>query len=114
MKLLPAVLMLALLLGCAQGSPAPMSTKLAISTSSLPAGNLDHSYSVQLQAIGGVAPYRWTIVSGILPSGLNLSSTGLLSGTPTLSGDFNLTIQVTDSALSTAQIHIGGFNEHVS
>jgi hypothetical protein len=38
---------------------------------------------VQLQAVGGAPPYRWVLVGGSLPPGLSLSSTGVLSGTPT-------------------------------
>src|ERR1700687_2856210 len=34
-------------------------------------------------ASNGTAPYTWTITSGALPTGMNLSSAGVLSGTPT-------------------------------
>uniref|UniRef100_UPI00236037FD Ig domain-containing protein n=1 Tax=Brucella intermedia TaxID=94625 RepID=UPI00236037FD len=34
----------------------------------------------------------WSVVSGALPNGLSLSSDGVLSGTPTLSGTFVFTI----------------------
>lgn len=37
----------------------------------------------QLSASGGTAPYQWTIASGSLPPGLNLSASGLISGTIT-------------------------------
>lgn len=45
---------------------------------------------------GGTPPYTWSVVSG-LPPGLNLSSAGVLSGTPSSGGTFNLTVKVTDA-----------------
>jgi hypothetical protein len=82
-------------------SPAP---PLAISTSTLPAGTINTPYSnAQLSATGGVQPYTWSITSGALPTGMNpLSSSGLISGTPTATGTFNFTVQVTDSTTPTA------------
>src|SRR5262249_40260055 len=55
-------------------------------------------YSQTFQASGGVPPYTWTIVSGQAGNGLSLDrNTGLLSGTPSDTGTFNFTVQVTDS-----------------
>ena len=65
----------------------------------LPGGALNISYSATLAAGGGSTPYTWSIVSGSLPNGLSLNSgTGVISGTPTATGIFNFTVQVTDSA----------------
>jgi hypothetical protein len=76
---------------------------LTISTSSLPAGTQNTSYPTQtLQATGGTQPYSWSKASGNLPTGLSLSSTGIISGTPTASGTFSFTVQVTDATLATA------------
>ena len=60
-------------------------TDLTITTTSpLPAGTVGTPYSVQFAATGGTSPYTWTVASGsTLPAGLMLSSSGLLSGTPT-------------------------------
>ncbi len=70
---------------------------LTINSSSLPAGTISSSYSTILQAAGGAAPYKWSIVSG-LPAGLSLASgTGTISGTPTTSGTFNFTASVSDA-----------------
>lgn len=75
---------------------------LIITTSSLPSGIPGDPYSQTLAAAGGVTPYSWSIVSGNLPSGLTLnSSTGVISGTPTLSGVSNFAVQVTDAHSST-------------
>jgi len=54
---------------------------LNITTTSLPDGVLDSAYSEQLAATGGDTPITWTLVSGTLPPGLLLSSSGLISGT---------------------------------
>jgi hypothetical protein len=54
-------------------------------------------YSVQLSATddsGGSLTY--SVVSGSLPTGLNLSSSGLISGTPTSSSTASVTIRATD------------------
>jgi hypothetical protein len=61
-------------------------------------------YSQQLTIFGGTAPYTFSInasnnlVQDALPSGLTLSASGLLSGTPTSTGAFNYTIKVLDAA----------------
>lgn len=68
-------------------------------TTSLPFGENGEPYSAILQAIGGVTPYTWSISSGSLPAGLSLNSTtGAIAGTPTVSGDFLITISVKDSS----------------
>jgi hypothetical protein len=76
---------------------------LAITTTSLPSGDLDLVYSGTLAATGGVLPYSWSISSGNLPNGLTLnSSTGSISGTPTETGIFDFTGRVTDANSSNA------------
>jgi len=52
---------------------------------------------VQLTASGGSGgPYTFTATG--LPSGITLSSSGLLSGTPTVTGSFTYTVTATDAA----------------
>ncbi|MFN8000001.1 MAG: Ig domain-containing protein [Acidobacteriota bacterium] len=46
--------------------------------------------------VGGTSPFNFQ-TSGSLPAGLRLSPTGLLSGTPTISGSFNFTVTVIDA-----------------
>ncbi len=76
---------------------------LQVTTSSLPSGQVQVSYSATLAASGVTSPYSWSISSGALPAGVSLNaSTGVLSGTPTASGTFNFTAQVRDSIAQTA------------
>lgn len=77
------------------GPPPPVIT----TTSPLPVGIVGQPYSRTLGAINGTPPYSWSLVpgSGNLPAGLSLSSTGVISGTPTAQGTANFTVQVLDS-----------------
>ena len=75
------------------GTPSPLS----ITTTALPNAQAGTAYSFTLTATGGTTPYTWSVAAGSLPSGLTLnSSTGQLSGTPSQSGTFSFTAQVSD------------------
>jgi hypothetical protein len=68
-------------------------------TISLPAGTQNVAYSATLAATGGSGSYSWSISSGSLPAGLQLTSgTGAIGGTPTTTGTFSFVAQVTDTA----------------
>ena len=74
-----------------------------ITTTSLPAGTVNQGYSTNLQAANGATPYGWSIISGALPSGLQLdASAGEISGYPAIAGTFTFTVQVRDSDGQTA------------
>lgn len=78
------------------------SSAVSIQTPKLTTIIVGNPYSFQLASIGGVTPYSYSIISGSLPSGITMSSSGLISGT-TNASNFNgdITILVTDSNLST-------------
>jgi len=78
-------------------SPVPI--PLAITTTTLPNANFGIAYSQTLAATGGTPPYAWSISAGTLPSALTLSAAGVISGTPLVSGPFDFTVMVTDSAV---------------
>ena len=84
------------------------SSLLTVTTSSLPAGTLGTAYSQTLAASGGSTGFSWSVVSGSLPAGLNLSPSGTIAGTPTAGGTSNFTVQVKDvgNATATAQLSI--------
>jgi len=70
-----------------------------IVTTTLPAGTLGQPYNQTLQAIGGTGARTWSISAGSLPQDLNLdSTTGVISGTPTVPGPSSFTVQVLDAA----------------
>lgn len=55
----------------------------------LPDGTQGVAYSYTLTASGGVPPYSYSIINGVLPAGITLNgSTGVLSGTPTGTASF--------------------------
>lgn len=76
------------------GPPLPLS----ITTTSLPSASLNVLYAATtLQAAGGAPPYSWSLLNGLLPPGLSLSTSGAISGTATQAGLFSFTVLVTDS-----------------
>jgi len=54
-------------------------------------------FTLQLEAAGGQPPYTWDISSGSLPPGLTLSGSGVIYGTPTSTGNYDVTVVVTDA-----------------
>jgi hypothetical protein len=73
---------------------------VAITTTSLPTGQVGAAYSATLAATGGTTPYVWSLTSGTLPAGLSLNTaTGAITGTPTAAvSGASLTFTVTDSS----------------
>jgi hypothetical protein len=69
---------------------------VAITTASLPDGEVGIGYLETLSASGGGGSYTFTTSGGALPPGLSLNSGGVLSGTPTLAGSFSFTVDATD------------------
>lgn len=65
--------------------------------SPLPGGVVNTAYTFTLMATGGVGSYTFSSISGTLPAGLQLSSSGVISGTPAAIGSSTFTAQVTDS-----------------
>lgn len=67
-----------------------------IITTVLPVTTQGVNYNVQLVADSKAESHTWNIASGALPKGLILDpATGLISGSPTVSGTFNFTVKIT-------------------
>ncbi len=75
---------------------------LSVTSTNLARGTKGQPYSHQFTAADGRPPYAWTIASGNVPQGLSLNASGLLSGTPSVFGEFTFTVRVTDSVSATA------------
>jgi Putative Ig domain len=68
-------------------TPSAAPQQLAITSLSLPQLQAGIPYAATLTAQGGKTPYRWSVSSGSLPTGLSLNgSTGLISGISAQSG----------------------------
>ncbi len=72
----------------------------------LPSAVVTGAYQSILTAAGGTPPYTWALASGsTLPTGLTLSSAGVIGGTldsSVLKGNYSFTVNVTDSASNSA------------
>jgi hypothetical protein len=75
-----------------------------VTTTSLPDANQGVGYNVTLTKTGGTgAAGVWTIPSGALPTGLVLDGpSGLISGTPTVSGSHQITVVFTENGTGLA------------
>ena len=74
------------------------SALVTISPSSLADGFPYVAYNQTLSATGGTAPYTWAVVTGALPTGLSMSSGGVISGTASIAGDFVIGVRATDAS----------------
>jgi len=78
--------------------------RLAIGTLRLKPAKVARTYRLKLATLGGVAPVRWSVVSGKLPPGVKLSqATGVITGTPRRSGHFTVTLRARDALGVTSQ-----------
>ena len=56
------------------------------------------SYSYSLQSSFGTPPYTYQITSGALPTGLSMNSSGNITGTPSVVGQFSFQVLAKDSS----------------
>ena len=63
----------------------------------MPAGELGRFYSANLATHGGIAPTRWKLVGGRLPSGIRFAAeSGSLIGTPRETGTHVVKVEARD------------------
>ena len=85
------------LAGCG-GDSGPTPSGLAITTTSLPEGEINQPYSASLSGSGGALPYTWS-VSPALPANLSLdTATGAITGTPTTAATTTHTFTLRDNS----------------
>ncbi|NJK90099.1 MAG: hypothetical protein HC923_12405 [Myxococcales bacterium] len=81
---------------------------LAIVNTPLVVGTAGQPYSTTVRATGGAGPWTWRLLNGALPSGLTLGASSsnevVVSGTPTVFGTFDFTLEVTDSLNAQASL----------
>ena len=73
-------------------------------TNAVPRGTRDVAYAdedgseVQIRTLTDSGTVSISLVSGSLPTGMSINTDGVISGTPTLVGTFNIVVLATDSA----------------
>lgn len=86
-----------------------VASNVSITTTSLPNGTVNTSYSAVIKASGGCTPYKWALTSGALPAGVTakMSSTTTslsLAGTPTTSATYSFAEKVTGCGGAVSQV----------
>lgn len=67
-----------------------------IITSELPAGIVGTPYETGLEASGGSPPLTWNLSQGVLPSGIELTQDGILTGMPSTAETTEFTVTLED------------------
>src|SRR5262249_15594377 len=79
-------------------APPPPPPSLTILTAALPNGTAGVPYGpFGLAASGGSGNYSWSLTGA--PAGVSVTSSGVISGTPTTAGTFSVSASVTDAGL---------------
>ncbi|OFW26099.1 MAG: hypothetical protein A3H97_14130 [Acidobacteria bacterium RIFCSPLOWO2_02_FULL_65_29] len=87
--------------GCAASQNVTLTINcptITLSTTSFADGTAGGAYAnTAITQIGGVGTTTFAVTSGALPSGMTLSSAGVVSGTPTATGTFTFTVTAADA-----------------
>ncbi|GAA4424744.1 beta strand repeat-containing protein [Acidovorax lacteus] len=92
----------------------PSASPITVTPGTLPALTAGAAFSQTLSSSGGLAPYTYTLQSGVLPPGLTLTPGGVLSGTPTQRGAYSFSVRSTDATTPTAQFADKGYTGTVA
>ena len=74
---------------------SPQCPTITVNPATIAAGTVGSFYSQSFTQTGGALPITFSL-SGALPNGLSFTTGGVLSGTPTESGSFPITVTATD------------------
>ena len=85
------------------GTTQTVLSAVRVTTTTLRPPKANTSYTTTLAVTGGKPPYTWSLAGGSLPVGLNLSATGVVSGTSGGLGVSAFTVRATDG--------LGGFDD---
>ncbi|MBD2753919.1 putative Ig domain-containing protein [Spirosoma validum] len=86
--------------GCVSTTSTSVISNTATVAVSIPAtttATVTRAFSQSFTESGGSGPYRYSLASGSLPTGVSLAASGVLSGTPTQNGSFPITVRATDA-----------------
>ena len=89
------------------------SSALTVDPRVYPDAFVNEPYFGFVQASGGTYPYTFTLASGSPPPQLTMNSSGQVTGTPLIPGDYSFTVQVVDSGTpaqcqtQAVTVHIG-------
>ena len=82
------------------GNGVASSTVDIATSTTLPQATQNAAYQATLTSSGGTGPFTWAVTSGSLPSGLAMSSSGVITGTVASTvgtGNYSFTVKVSDS-----------------
>jgi hypothetical protein len=83
---------------CWPGNAPVMMGMVGLSSSIAITAVVNVAFTTTVSAASGFPPYTFAVQAGSLPTGLTLhSTTGVIDGTPTVTGVFTFTIRVTDA-----------------
>jgi len=116
-RALPVKFVFVMVLALAFAGSAFGQTTLQVNPQTLPDGVVGTAYPTRaLTATGGTPPYgaagadctnpaqaHWCVISGLFPPSMQLSTDGIVSGTPSAAGKFDFVVRVTDSSTPTRQ-----------
>jgi hypothetical protein len=70
---------------------------ITFTTTTLAAGTYQAAYTAAVAATGGAGTLTYSLASGSLPTGLSLSASGAITGTPTAAGTFSFAVKAADA-----------------
>lgn len=83
-------------------TPTPACALRDLSDEALPAAVAGLPYEGEVRVAGYEGPGRFSLAAGVLPAGVSLDESGLVAGTPTEVGVFDLWVRVTDADIADA------------